>query len=180
VAAFAVIGCATRSPDVVVMKTKAASSADGSTIKSPPVFEPCRAGHYKGFMNSIPDPNGWPVQFTGDIEFSLVESLSGEFVVLKDYSNLNGTGANGATFSAMIPGGNSCVDGSFHTKLEMGEYRLTKDTAPIRFEGSIDGTYNAKFTAFTGNWTSSLHLSAENDASVLVVNGLWAATWLSE
>src|SRR5262249_3418569 len=93
--ALSASACASRSPDVLATRsTKTASDGGAAFVKSPVPFTACRAGRYKGIVYSVPDPQGWPVQFSGDISFSLVETLGGEISVLSDQSQLSGSGAN--------------------------------------------------------------------------------------
>jgi hypothetical protein len=167
--------CATPAPDVVATKSSTASRKDASAITSIPEFEPCRAGRYTGIMNSTQ-----PLQFAGQIDFSLVETRGGEFTVLNDTSKLSGTGQNGASFVATIPGGSSCVDGTFKTTLDSGIYKASDTSPMVMFDGAIDGQYSAKFTGFTGSWSSRLHFIPGMDAGDFKVGGHWAAIWTSE
>jgi hypothetical protein len=126
-------------------------------------------------MTALPGDGGASISFAGTFEFTLVESLSGEFLVLQNTAQLSGSGANGTTFHADIEGGGGCTSGaSFETDLINGSYEIP-GVASIPFEGSIVGAYNAKHHSFWGDWTTHLHPPLSADP--LTVGGSWSATF---
>ncbi len=169
----------TTDPDVVATRAMSAqptASTDAALISSPPAVERCRPGRYEGITVAKEAADGGSqIPFSGQITFTLVESLSGEFLVLQNNAKLTGMAASGSMFKADIGGGNGCVDGEFGAYLSNGLYELNSSVV-LDFEGPIHGTYFGKdLDGFVGDWTT--HLSV-GGSELLTVTGKWNALWI--
>ena len=174
------VGCA-NGDDVVATQSSSASRVPDGGFLSPESSPPCQPGDYAGTLFATPGDGGPQIQYSGRINFTITESLSGEFEVIDDTSHLSGTGDDGSSFQAEIVS-TYCKAGVVETTLQNGEYTfhtsLDKSASlTIPFDGTIKGRYEADYFAdyygFIGKWTVALHIGA--GYGDLVVTGTWSA-----
>jgi hypothetical protein len=174
VVAVAVLGhlvaaCGT-GPDVVATSAPAKVTDPYLSVKT---VSGCKAGSYTGVAYTVPGDGGTAAAFLGVIDFTLVQSQRGDVLVLSD-AKLTGSAGAGGEFSADVVGKQGgCSDGAFSATLVNGMFPLAPPPGSVvRFEGSIDGTYDADARTFSGGWTSNLAFPTP-----VVVQGRWVAGW---
>jgi hypothetical protein len=166
------LSCSSR-PDVVAKSTADSKPEKDASIGPLPSALECRAGTYVGTMTAIPpDDGGSSFPFSGTMTFKLAQSRSGEFEVVQNTDGLTGKGNDNSHFTADIPRGR-CIEGTFETDLENGEYTLPNGTTVFPFHGSITGTYNAQFLSFAGSWKTYLYLTEKP----VIMGGIWTANY---
>jgi hypothetical protein len=176
--ALCIAGCSTDTEVVARSTSSTATPTDGSLVL-PPDSARCEPGSYTGSISTTPRDGGVPIQYSGTITFSLTESMSKEFVVLDDKSVLEGKGVDNSTFIADIVGGSECKEGTFDTTLTNGKYTLYTSAdmstfTMIDFDGTITGTYVAKYMGFIGEWSTTLHIGGSYPD--IIVGGKWFAS----
>ncbi len=182
------VGC-TAAPDIVATKSSAATKDASSDFLDIPLVDGCKPGHYIGSVVSFSGDGGVDFPFAGSIQFSLVQTPSGEFLKLDPNAKLSGSTNTGASFTADIgPGGadagdvssGECQAGEVATNMTHGAYHVTSvDAANVQcvanecfaFDGTIKGSYQANPEAFVGTWEAHII------GTPITVQGGWSALW---
>jgi hypothetical protein len=171
-----VAGCATN-PDVVAVGQTLKDS--GAWFVDVPQTGTCLAGVYTGTFNN--DPNKPSLfQTAGNIEFTLVETNSGEYAFVESGAKLQGKSGDylfSADIDPSVDGGRgACYAGDFRVDLVNGRFYLagTDAAAGYQFYGQVEGTYDPIDERFNGDWRAyAPGVSTETPIS----QGKWQALW---
>lgn len=177
------IGVVACVPDPDVVSTLVTPEA--STLNLKPVHG-CLEGRYKGtFNDSTADGATQVFHLSGDIEFRLERSGSGEFLHVAG-AQLTGNSDQGYHFSADIVssvdgGGGDCREGSFTVYLAHGVFYapFADVLVPVPFYGTVEGDYQADKKTFVGTWKVYLTNSAppRDEQANPQSQGTWQALW---
>jgi hypothetical protein len=165
--ALALAGCVS-DVDVVATQSRGVTKDSSSLVSNEPSAARCLPGTYRGYVFTG-DASVLPIYGSSTIQFTLVESQSGEFSVLDSNATLSGT-TNLGPFTAELEATNVCnANTNLDVKLTNGHMTVGKTDVP--FEGVVHGTYSDRGNAFYGTWSAS----PSNSQLAITLEGAWFA-----